>query len=1591
MSNDGEKWGEEVRWLRGLALRLVADPDLADELAQETALVALSRSSRVDPEERSWRIGVLRRLISNRIRARARRHDREALAIRPPTAPSAEELVEQVEIVRALSDAVLALEEPYRRTVILRYFHDLSAAEIARRTGDPEPTVRSRLQRALVQLRESLDSRSGGDCRKWAVPIITWIGLTAGGAGTASALTTGDPAAASSDLLPSVSSDAAALGGALVSAKKTATVVAFIVLAATAGWWWSGARDLRKGDTRSSEPIGAMASVRETDADDTTGNEPVAELPGGDAFQVGGVVLDRHTESPIAGATVSLRDDERTIVSVVTDASGRFSLLVPEGIESRTPTLVASSDRHLAESRSLWLRTAPWSDPIPPFLLSAGWPLDGIVVDASGDPVADSLVMAIGRVHTESNTGGAGSEFLLRGRALPAVSSGSDGRFRVILPRGEAIVLARRDAARGYARAAVPEAVGSEFEIRVEDTQLLTGVVVDESGAPIAGAIVEAAGRRWTVPGGLALAESLGTSSDVTEVHGRFELMIPGDPQQIVVRHPDFLLWPSRETALPSPEVGPGDEIEVVLRATRNLHGRFVDSDGASISPPAAELRIDRWNSLAEIDETDGRFSVEGVASDASTGTLRIRDALTVELEWGDVGGDVELGDVLVDPGAAIVVRVAANDGAPIVGAAVQLKKSGSTSEWFSDAFGRTDDSGVISLSGLPAAPVDAIVWATGFVETEVRIDSDEHGSIVEVMLDRPGALVGRCVDPGGNVISGAVIEVQKNEAFPGSGNLGGSLSREQPREILTDVTGEDGAFRFPFVPPDMPLRLLIAVPGSIPVRIQIDGVVAGEERDLGDVAVGGTGGLIVAVTDPAGSPLSRALVQLSEPIAPGSRWSGLPRVTEISDQDGLVRFRNIGEGMYTIEARVPGYLGFRADHDLVGDGTLSVVLERGSTWEVQVVDASGLPISGAEIRVSTSDPGQWVRGRSDRMGVARVGPLGEGARRYGVSASGHAEVEGEVEHLSFLPERIELPQGGIVRVLTVRPVGGPPLERLNMLFTGLGVNHSYGGVHVADYIERDLPAGRYFVRISAEGYPLEESEVECIAGETVEVVFAPISDHRPVAVQVVDAMGQIVRAATVEVFPHEPMGIFKLAETQPGSYEGLVPGGDVALDIIACAEDRAPGLAAAVLASESPFRIQLDAPSSIDLVIIDEGGEPVPGIEIERSLVGGQNPRLAQAYRSTFGKNQLTDPSGRAAIGGLTAGEYRITLSRDLKKLREFTVDVAADTIIPYEVQLAETRELGGRVLRDGAPLAGGEIQLTGMGGDRAQIQPDGSFHLEVSGHERGDFAVIEGTGSWLFFRDRPLTPGRPIILEVTTVSGTIHFDSPGHSLGSIRVSFRGTTANATLSLEEDGVASYRGLPAGEYTLSTSLPEGLALATHRIELTGGRQRVRVVEAERLRLLCAEPDRLQASLVSADGHWRSLQRSEHPDSESSFWVPPSDETRTIVIERSGFAPEVLRFSSPIGVEAVLLGEDPGGVLVVAALPAGFPGAAWIGIEVLDGVLDAALARRHWFAGFGVPRYELPLGQYRVTAQQHEAAVIETEVEITAQEWTPVEW
>jgi RNA polymerase sigma factor (sigma-70 family) len=158
-------------FVRALARSLVADASAADDLAQETWLAALRRPPVAGTSPRSWLATVVRNVARRIERSRARRDARERLRTAAVQLPSTREVVEREAARRSVVEAVLALAEPYRSTILLRYFEGLPPRELARRFGVPVATVRTRARRALEQLRVALDREHGGDRGAWCVAL----------------------------------------------------------------------------------------------------------------------------------------------------------------------------------------------------------------------------------------------------------------------------------------------------------------------------------------------------------------------------------------------------------------------------------------------------------------------------------------------------------------------------------------------------------------------------------------------------------------------------------------------------------------------------------------------------------------------------------------------------------------------------------------------------------------------------------------------------------------------------------------------------------------------------------------------------------------------------------------------------------------------------------------------------------------------------------------------------------------------------------------------------------------------------------------------------------------------------------------------------------------------------------------------------------------------------------------------------------------------------------------------------------------------------------------------------------------------------
>src|SRR5687768_1345908 len=154
------------RWVQALARSLAADASTADDVAQEAWVDALEHPPRRRGNLRAWFARIVRRRWADHVRAEVRRARPHPRAASGDAAPTADEVLVRAETRLRIARELLALEEPYRGTLLLRFHEELPPRRIARHQGIPVATVRTRLQRGLARLRARLGADDRQDSRR---------------------------------------------------------------------------------------------------------------------------------------------------------------------------------------------------------------------------------------------------------------------------------------------------------------------------------------------------------------------------------------------------------------------------------------------------------------------------------------------------------------------------------------------------------------------------------------------------------------------------------------------------------------------------------------------------------------------------------------------------------------------------------------------------------------------------------------------------------------------------------------------------------------------------------------------------------------------------------------------------------------------------------------------------------------------------------------------------------------------------------------------------------------------------------------------------------------------------------------------------------------------------------------------------------------------------------------------------------------------------------------------------------------------------------------------------------------------------------
>ncbi|MEM9378779.1 MAG: sigma-70 family RNA polymerase sigma factor, partial [Planctomycetota bacterium] len=625
---DDDAWLlEHADWLRALCQRLVHGSDAGD-LAQDTLAAAI----RTPPGERARLRAWLARIARNKARSahlrKLRREARERTRARPEALPSPAEVAENLNVQRAVVAAISALEEPYRSTLVHRYYEGLSSSEIARRQGLPAPTVRSRLRRAHALVRRSLQLELGDS--DWAVAVLplAFPGLARGVTAGPTSLTT-----------------VASVAGAI--AMKKVVLLAAVVLSVIAGSWWiARPDDVPDPDTRDLAvvvPDAEQLPTRPAAPPQRTAGRAEVPAPAGAPVPRTGELADGGTgtlevsvEPPAAEGRVLLR---------LSPSGGIFdwwssSIVERELVGGRAVFSGLPLDHFALIEVHLTDRTEglPWthecSGPTnaePDVVVRCELPdalpvLTGRLVDGAGTPQRLATVLArlafpreMPAQFSRAWDGGQRDRTILTdedGRfAYPVEHRFMEGTRRELLlrPRAGGDPLSIGGTASLDLSRALAAGVQDVGDVRLRTSGRISGAVRDEAGHGVPRARIsvwrrtgngeEQAASAPPSPGGgipgYTLVASLRTTTDST---GRFVVGSPDDPLDVV----RLRVEASGFASLESEDVAPGTEgLDLFLPHGFSVHGHVLVDDGIPFD--AVRVRIVEERGEAHSPHVDAR------------------------------------------------------------------------------------------------------------------------------------------------------------------------------------------------------------------------------------------------------------------------------------------------------------------------------------------------------------------------------------------------------------------------------------------------------------------------------------------------------------------------------------------------------------------------------------------------------------------------------------------------------------------------------------------------------------------------------------------------------------------------------------------------------------------------------------------------------------------------------------------------------------------------------------------------------------------------------------------------------------------------
>ncbi len=520
-----------------------------------------------------------------------------------------------------------------------------------------------------------------------------------------------------------------------------------------------------------------------------------------------------------------------------------------------------------------------------------------------------------------------------------------------------------------------------------------------------------------------------------------------------------------------------------------------------------------------------------------------------------------------------------------------------------------------------------------------------------------------------------------------------------------------------------------------------------------------------------------------------GARVMLGPRV-ETTEQDGSFAFDGLAEGRYAITVEHDAWYGEdRAiDLDAVSD-PVTIKLTLGPSLRVHVIDASGIPIEGAEVELASrtvptgGDGVAYLRGLEVGVELLYVRAVGYEHARETVETGDDPEVT--VEHTVVLRGAARI-AGSVVDEAGVAVENAHiELETVNGEYVGIAESTETGAWELLDIV-----GGSYAVHASSNRHVAAAEVVIEHDGKTSSVgIVLHVARGAEVAGIVIDEAGAPVSGATVKVGPRE------VVSDASGKFLALGLGAET-YDVTATTPMRGAKPVSVTLTRTGHADVTLVVvDSSFAGIVVDAHGNPVEDAHV-------------YARTATVGAYERTDARGHFDLGGLPPGVYEVEVvqpglsdsaPRITHRIR------TSDRNLRFELPALAT--VTGRVLAAGRPVEYYGVAVTLEVGSLLSERPrpvrDATGRFTEGGLSAGRWSVIVvGPGFERRVVEVLVTPGRTVELGDLNVEvgGTVE----GHVVDDRGTPIAGAAVRVS-SKPLSGIDRLRSLLGDTYTTSTN------------------------------------------------------------------------------------------------------------------------------------------------------------------------------------------